>query len=100
MSTFKHRNDLISKVRLASTQLLTAAADLNEYKAAWNRGLSQQIVDATGSDPSAVGFKPNDFASHEGIVKADINKILGTALDGLNTLLDSADGRKFEEVAL
>lgn len=99
MATFGHRSDVISRTRQASTALLKAAADLESCAAAWNRGISTQIIDATGTDPSAVGYTAGDFKGHEGLVKADITKALGVALDGLRTLLVSADGKKFEDVA-
>jgi hypothetical protein len=99
MATFSHRSDVISRTRQASTKLLAAAAELEACAAAWNRGISQQIIDATGTDPSAEGYQAHDFKGHEGLVKTDINKALGVALDGLRALLASADGKKFEDIA-
>lgn len=99
MATFSHRNDVISKTRQASTALLEAHADLEAAKAAWDRGISAQIIDATGADPTAQGYQANDFKGHEGLVKADIIKVLGVALDALRTLLASNDGKKFEDIA-
>ena len=99
MATFGHKADIISRSRQASTKLLAAAAELEACAAAWNRGISTQIIDATGTDPEAVGYDANDFKGNEGIVKADITKALGVALDNLRTLLASADGKKFEDIA-
>ena len=99
MATFGHRSDIIARARQASTKLLTAAGELEACAAAWNRGISTQIVDATGADPEVEGYDANDFKGHEGLVKADISKALGVALDNLRTLLASADGRKFEDIA-
>lgn len=99
MATFGHKSDIISRARQASTKLLAAAAELEACSAAWNRGISTQIIDATGADPNSEGYKPNDFEGNEGIVKADITKALGVALDNLRTLLASADGKKFEDIA-
>jgi hypothetical protein len=99
MATFSHRNDVITRTRQASTALLAAHADLEGAAAAWNRGIATQVVDATGADPQASGYQANDFLGHEGLVKADINRVLGAALDALRTLLLTADGKKFEEVA-
>lgn len=99
MATFSHRNDLITKTRQASTALLKAHADLEAAAAAWNRGISSQIVDATGTDPNAAGYQAHDFQGHEGLVKADINKVLGVALDALRALLLTTDGKKFEDIA-
>ena len=99
MATFSHRNDVITRTRQASTALLKAHADLEAAAAAWNRGVSTQIVDATGTDPTAQGYQANDFKGHEGLVKADIARVLGVALDALRALLLTADGKKFEEVA-
>jgi hypothetical protein len=99
MATYSHRNDIISKTRQASTALLKAHADLEAAKAAWDRGISTQIIDATGADPNAVGYQAGDFRGHEGLVKADITRALGVALDALRTLLMSNDGKKFEDIA-
>jgi len=100
MATFAHRNDTITKTRQATSALLKAHADLESCKISWDRGISAGIVDATGTDPHASGYQPNDFLGHEGLVKADITKVLGVALDGLRTLLTSVDGKKFEDIAL
>lgn len=100
MSTFAHRNDLISQSRQATTALLRAHADLEACKISWDRGVAQGIVDATGTDPLAEGYKANDFKGHEGLVKADITKALGVALDALRAVLVSNDGKKFEDIAL
>lgn len=101
MSTFKHRNDVITDSRQAATKHLKAIAELEACAAAWNgRGLKNQIIDATGADPTAEGYKANDFAGHEGLIKADINQALGVALDNLRTFINSTDGKKFEDVAI
>lgn len=100
MATFSHRNDVITRSRQAATALLAATADLEAAKAAWGRGISTQIVDATGTDPNAEGYQANDFLGHEGLVKADITKVLGDALDALRTVLESNDGKKFEDIAV
>lgn len=99
MATFAHRNDVISRTRQASTALLKAAADLEACAAAWNRGIAPQIVDATGADPNAAGYAANDFRGHEGLVKTDVAKVLGVALDALRALLLTTDGKKFEDIA-
>jgi hypothetical protein len=99
MATFSHRSDIITRTRQASTKLLAAHAELEACAAAWNRGISTQIVDASGTDPSAEGYAAGDFRGHEGLVKADITKALGVALDNLRALLASADGKKFEDIA-
>lgn len=100
MATFQHRNDTITKTRQATSALLAAHAQLEACKITWDRGIAQRIVDATGSDPNAEGYKANDFAGHEGLVKADITKVLGVALDALRAVLTSNDGKKFEDIAL
>ena len=56
------------------------------------------IVDATGNNPESEGYQANDFAGHEGLMKADINQALGTALTAIKTVLESADGKKLEEL--
>ena len=69
--------------------------------AAWEgRGLKSQVIDATGDDPSAEGYKANDFAGHEGLRKADINQALMIALPALRTMLQSVDGKKLEDIAI
>jgi hypothetical protein len=99
MATFGHRSDIISDTRQGASKVLEGHAQLLAAKAAWDRGISQQIIDATGTDPQAVGYLAHDFAGHEGLVKADIVKALGVALDNLTALLMSADGKKFEDIA-
>ena len=61
MSTFEHRNNIITRSRQASTKLLAATAELEACAAAWNRGISTEIIDATGTNPTAEGYKANDF---------------------------------------
>jgi hypothetical protein len=100
MATFAHRNDVITKTRQATSALLTAHAQLEACKISWDRGIAAGIVDATGTNPNAEGYKANDFAGHEGLVKADITKALGVALDALRAVLVSNDGKKFEDIAL
>lgn len=101
MSTFQHRNDVISNTRQAATQVLNGLANLEKCLAAWEgRGLKAQVIDATGGDPSAEGYKANDFAGHEGLRKADINQALMIALPALRTMLQSADGKKLEDIAI
>lgn len=99
MATFSHRNDVITRTRQASTSLLKAHADLEAAAADWNRGISSQIIDASGTDPLEPGYLPGDFVGHEGLVKSDITKALGVALDALRTLLASNDGKKFEDIS-
>ena len=101
MSTFAHRNDVIMNTRQAATQVLNGLANLEKCLAAWDgRGLKAQIVDATGSDPNAVGYKPNDFLGHEGLMKVDINQALMIALPALRTVIQSTDGKKLEDIAI
>lgn len=100
MSTIQHRSDVISRTRQASTKLLHAIADLEACASAWNgRGIKAQVIDATGSDPTKEGYKANDFIGNEGIVKADINQVLGVALDNLRTFVNGTDGRRFEDIS-
>ena len=100
MATFQHRNDTITKTRQATTALLEAHKQLEGCKIAWDRGVGQGIVDASGADPNAEGYLANDFKGHEGLVKSDITKALGVALDALRAVLTSADGKKLEDIAL
>jgi len=101
MSTFAHRNDVISNTRQAATKVLNGLADLEKCLAAWEgRGLKHQIIDATGDDPLAEGYNANDFAGHEGLRKADINQALMIALPALRTVIQSVDGKKLEDIAI
>lgn len=101
MSTFAHRNDVISNTRQAASKVLNGLAELEKCLAAWDgRELKTQIVDATGPDPNAVGYKANDFLGHEGITKADINQVFNMALPALRTMIQSADGKKLEDIAI
>lgn len=99
MATFQTRSNVITSARNAATKLIEAANELEACKSAWSRGISAQIVDATGTDPSAKGYSANDFRGHEGLIKADISQALGAALDALRTLLDSPNGRKIQDIA-
>lgn len=88
MSTLAHRQNIISRTRQAATALLAAAGELEACKAAWERGIGTETTDA-------------DFmGANQGIVKTDINKALGVARDGLRACLVSADGKKFEDIAM
>lgn len=101
MSTFAHRNDVISNTRQAATKVLNGLADLEKCLAAWEgRSLKLQVLDATGDDPSVEGYKANDFAGHEGLRKADINQALNIALPALRTMIQSVDGKKLEDIAI
>ena len=101
MSTFQHRNDVITSTRQAATKILNGLAELEKCLAAWDgRGLKSQIKDATGSDPSVEGYKANDFVGHEGLMKADINQALMIALPALRTVIQSTDGKKLEDIAV
>lgn len=101
MSTQSHRSDVISNTRQAATQVLNGLANLEKCLAAWDgRGLKAQIVDATGTDPNAEGYKANDFVGNEGLTKIDINQALMIALPALRTVIQSADGKKLEDIAI
>ena len=101
MSTQSHRSDVITNTRQAATQVLNGLANLEKCLAAWEgRGLKSQVIDATGDDPSAEGYKANDFVGHEGLRKADINQALMIALPALRTMLQSVDGKKLEDIAI
>lgn len=101
MSTQAHRSDVISNTRQAATKILKGLADLESCLAAWDgRGLKSQIVDATGTDPNAEGYKANDFIGNEGLMKSDINQALMIALPALRAVIQSADGKKLEDIAI
>ena len=101
MSTFQHRNDVITNARQAATQVLNGLANLEKCLAAWEgRGLKLQVIDATSDNPLDEGYKANDFAGHEGLRKADINQALMIALPALRTMLQSVDGKKLEDIAI
>ena len=99
MSTFSHRSNVISRTRQAATALLTAYEDLLGASE-WGNGISNQIVDANGTDPNAQGYTAGDFAGNEGLRKSDINQALGMAMTALTTLITSNDGKKFEDIRL
>lgn len=100
MSTFSHRSDVITRTRQAASKLLDAYEELLGLASQWGNGISNQIIDATGSDPNAVGYVANDFVGHEGLKKSDINQALGTALTALTTFVNSSDGKKLEDIRL
>ena len=100
MSTQSHRINVITRTRQAATALLTAYEDLLALASEWGNGISNQIVDANGTDPNAQGYTAGDFAGNEGLRKADINQALGMAMTALTTLITSNDGKKFEDIRL
>lgn len=97
-TTRQRRATKIDEIRNHVTQLLNAYEDLLGDASAWNNGVKNAVVDATGADLSAQGYQANDFAGHEGLMKADINQVLVGALATLKTFVESADGKKLEEL--
>ncbi len=100
MSTFGHRSNIITQTRQAASEFLAAYDKLRALQNSWDNGIKGQIVDATGADPKAEGYAANDFAGHEGLVKADINQVLGGALTALAAFVTSADGKKLEDIRI
>lgn len=100
MSTFSHRSNVITETRQAATALLDAYDALVGCANSWNNGVSNQIINATGSDPNAVGYAANDFRGNEGLMKVDINQALTTALTALQAFVVSTDGKKLEDIRL
>jgi hypothetical protein len=99
MSTKPHRQDVITETRIGATMILDGFDMLTGSKNSWDNGIAAQIVDATGSDPEAVGYKANDFAGeNQGLMKADINQALGTAYTALLAFVQSASGKKLEDI--
>lgn len=99
MSTQAHRSDVITKTRQAASDLLNAYDKLTALANEWNNGVKAQIIDANGADPTAVGYTPGDFmGSNQGLMKADINQVLSTALAGLQTFVTSTDGKKLQDI--
>jgi len=96
--TAGRRSNVITQARQNATALFEAYEELLGLASTWNNSVKSAIVDATGSDPKAPGYQANDFAGHEGLMKADINQALGTALTALKAVLESADGKKLEEL--
>jgi hypothetical protein len=100
MSTFGSRNDLITKARQAATQILLGLDALDAIANEVTRGKWDEVIDATGKDPDAVGYKANDFRGHEGLIKTDFNGLL-TAKDAIKATLAATTnlhGKALEEV--
>lgn len=97
MATKQKRMTELDQTRDAVTQFMDAYDKLVAQKVEWDNGLSNQIVDATGADPNAVGYQANDFAGMEGLRKADFNQVF-TALATVTTFIISADGKKFQDI--
>jgi hypothetical protein len=100
MSTQGSRNDLITKARQAATKILLGLDELDAIANEVLRGKWDEVVDATGKDPKAVGYQANDFVGHEGLIKADFNGLL-TAKDAIKTVLAATTnlhGKALEEV--
>ena len=100
MSTQSHRIDVITRTRQSTTRLLKAYEELLGLASEWNNGISNGIINANGSDPTAVGYIAGDFIGNEGLMKSDINQALGAALTALTTLIISPDGKKLEDIRL
>lgn len=98
MATKVKRMTVLDQTRDAATQLLNAYDKLIGLKTEWDSGLSGQIIDATGSDPSAPGYQANDFQGMEGLKKSDINQVFSTAMVALTALVISADGKKIQDI--
>jgi hypothetical protein len=97
MSTKQKRMTELDQTRDAVTQFMDAYDKLISQKGEWDNGLSGQIVDATGSDPNAVGYAANDFTGMEGLKKSDFTQVF-TALATVTTFIQSADGKKFQDI--
>lgn len=98
MATKTKRMTVLDEARDAATQLLDAYDKLVGLKTEWDNGLSGQIVDATGSDPTAPGYEANDFAGMEGLKKSDFNQVFGTAMTALTAFVVSTDGKKIQDI--
>jgi hypothetical protein len=89
---------VLDEARDAVTQLLDGYDHLVNIKNEWDNGISSQIVDATGSDPNAVGYAANDFAGMEGLKKSDFNQVLTQAMVTLVAFVVSVDGKKLQDI--
>lgn len=98
MTTKQKRMTVLDEARDAATQLLDAYDKLVGLKNEWDNGLSGQIVDATGSDPTVPDYQANDFTGMEGLKKSDFNQVFGTAMAALTTLVTSTDGKKIQDI--
>lgn len=103
MSTQSHRMDVITRTRQAASQLFSAYDTLVAARAEWNLNVKSQIIDAVGAPLNVDGtpnpaYLPNDFKGNEGINKADINQVLGTALTAFETFINTSDGKKIEDI--
>jgi hypothetical protein len=97
MATKQKRMTELDQTRDAVTQFMDAYDKLISQAGEWNNGLSGQIVDATGADPNAAGYAANDFAGMEGLKKSDFSQVF-TALATVTTFIQSADGKKFQDI--
>lgn len=86
MSTFGARSDLITEARNHATAILDALDGLDSISAQVTRGKWAQVIDATGTDQNAVGYKAGDFVGNEGLNKASFALLL-TAKDAIKATL-------------
>lgn len=98
--TKPRRENVIMQARQNASALFDAYEQLLGLSSTWNNAVKAAVVDATGSDPNAAGYQANDFEGNEGLVKADINQALGSALASLTAFMSSSDGKKLEELRL
>jgi len=98
MPTQSTRSDFVTRTRQQATALIEAVDELAELKRQWDRGMNTWLVDATGSDPGAEDYEPNDFAgTHEGLMKSDITAVF-TTLAALEVALAQGHGTNLEKV--
>lgn len=98
MATKTKRMTVLDQTRDAATKFLSSYDDLVNLKNEWDNGVSAQIIDATGSDPLAVGYAANDFTGMEGLKKSDINQVLNQVMVTLTAFVISADGKKLQDI--
>lgn len=98
MATKQKRMTVLDQTRDAVTQILAGYDKIIGLKNEWDNGVSAQIIDATGSDPLAVGYAANDFTGMEGLKKSDFNQVLNQAMVTLTAFVVSADGKKLQDI--
>ena len=98
MATKTKRMTVLDQTRDAASQLLNAYDKLIGLQNEWNNGLSGQIVDANGNDPTAGGYAAGDFTGMEGLRKSDFNQVFGTAMTSLIAFVVSVDGKKIQDI--
>jgi hypothetical protein len=91
------RSDYIGDVCRAATEALHLRDIVYSLEKERDEGVQAALIDATGDDPEAEGYVANDFAGHEGLVKANLADAF-TALDAIIAPMNAGHGVTLQKI--